>query len=42
MQQTTCEYGDAVPTSTFVQVVRLARDNALLEVEAIPVLPPRV
>ena len=32
---------DAPPTSTFVQVVRLARDNALLEVEAIAVVPPR-
>jgi enamine deaminase RidA (YjgF/YER057c/UK114 family) len=32
---------DTPPTSTFVQVVRLARDNALLEVEAIAVLPPR-
>ena len=32
---------DTPPPSTFVQVVRLARDNALLEVEAIAVLPPR-
>lgn len=32
---------DTPPTSTFVQIVRLARDNALVEVEAVAVLPPR-